>query len=83
METIVPCVEYVESHLNQLSSDSLSESDLLGMLSGAGGFQVDVVLYLIAQSKSTTSARVLRSEWDREKGECKSNRGFRIKTCGY
>ncbi|KAI1144603.1 Septin-domain-containing protein [Hypoxylon sp. FL0543] len=48
METIMPCVEYVESHLNKLSSDSLTDSDMLNMLGGGGGFQVDVVFYLIS-----------------------------------
>lgn len=48
METIVPCVEYVESHLDRVLSDTLSEPDMLNMLGGNGGFQVDAVLYLIS-----------------------------------
>lgn len=51
MEAIVPCVEYIESHLNRISSDSLSDSEMLNMLGGDGGFQVDVVFYLISQSR--------------------------------
>ncbi|KAI0455188.1 hypothetical protein F5B21DRAFT_472289 [Xylaria acuta] len=50
METIVPCVDYVESHLSKVSSDDLSESDLMNMLGGDGGCQVDVVLYLVSHS---------------------------------
>ena len=49
METIIPCVEYVESHLNRVSTDALSDSDMLNMLGGDGGFQVDAVLYLISK----------------------------------
>lgn len=52
METIVPCVDYVESHLSRVSADMLSDSDMLNMLGGDGGFQVDVVLYLVSRSKS-------------------------------
>ena len=54
METIVPCVEYVESHLDRVSSDTLSEPDMLNMLGGGGGVQVDAVLYLISNRKSLT-----------------------------
>ncbi|GAP89993.1 putative heat shock protein [Rosellinia necatrix] len=48
METILSCVDYVESHLRKVSSNDLSDSDLMNMLSGDGGCQVDVVLYLIS-----------------------------------
>lgn len=53
METIIPCVEYVESHLDRMSSDTLSEPDMLNMLGGGGGFQVDAVLYLILNRQSS------------------------------
>lgn len=59
METIVPCVEYVESHLDRVSSDTLSEPDMLNMLGGGGGFQVDAVLYLISNRKSLHSPDVI------------------------
>ncbi|KAI0180835.1 Septin-domain-containing protein [Hypoxylon sp. FL1284] len=49
MDIITPCVEYIESHLNRLASDGLSDPDMLNMLGGNGGFQVDVVFYLISQ----------------------------------
>lgn len=51
METIVPCVEYVESHLSKVYTDELSELERLNLLGGGGGLQVDVVLYLIQRSK--------------------------------
>ncbi|ORY69908.1 putative Septin-7 [Pseudomassariella vexata] len=60
IETIVPCVEYVESHLNNVSSGSLSESDMLNMLGGDGGFQVDVVFYLINHNIKPVDVEYLR-----------------------
>lgn len=47
LETMMPCVEYVESHLNRLSADALSDPEMLNMLGGGGGFQVDAVFYMI------------------------------------
>ncbi len=46
------CVDYIEAHLSKVSSDDLSDSDLMKMLGGSGGCQVDAVLYLISRSKS-------------------------------
>ncbi|KAL7626577.1 hypothetical protein AAE478_003349 [Parahypoxylon ruwenzoriense] len=60
METIMPCVEYVESHLNRVSSDALSDSDMLNMLGGNGGFQVDVVFYLISQKIKPVDLEYIR-----------------------
>ncbi|OTB04929.1 hypothetical protein M426DRAFT_320233 [Hypoxylon sp. CI-4A] len=60
METIMPCVEYVESHLNKMSSDSMSDSDMLNMLGGDGGFQVDVVFYLISQKMKPVDLEYIR-----------------------
>ncbi|KAI1384703.1 Septin-domain-containing protein [Hypoxylon trugodes] len=60
METIMPCVEYVESHLTKISSDSLSDSDMLNMLGGDGGFQVDVVFYLISQGLKPVDLEYIR-----------------------
>ncbi|KAH8668328.1 hypothetical protein BX600DRAFT_253780 [Xylariales sp. PMI_506] len=60
MESIVPCIEYVESHLNRLSSDSLSDTEMLHMLGGDGGFQVDVVLYMIQRSLSPADVEYLK-----------------------
>ena len=63
METIVPCVEYVESHLDRMSSDTLSEPDMLNMLGGGGGFQVDAVLYLILNRQLLNSPGVVRTSF--------------------
>lgn len=48
MENITPVIQYVENHLERSSSAAdISDADLLSMLSGNGGSQVDVVLYVI------------------------------------
>ncbi|PSR78721.1 Septin-domain-containing protein [Coniella lustricola] len=47
MESITPVVRYVESHLETVQSNTLSDPELLNMLGGDGGNQVDLVLYLI------------------------------------
>ena len=53
MESITPVVQYVESYLEKCSSpESLTEGDMMTMLSGNGGSLVDVVLYLVPHSES-------------------------------
>ena len=43
-------IDYIEQQLNRaLMSCSLSNNDFAGLLSGRGGSQVDVVLYLVSQ----------------------------------
>lgn len=48
MDTISPVVQYVESHLQRVHSNSLGDGDILNMLGGDGGVQVDVVFYMIS-----------------------------------
>ncbi|KAK9417121.1 hypothetical protein SUNI508_09139 [Seiridium unicorne] len=60
MESIIPCVEYVESHLNKVSSDALSESEMLNLLGGDGGYQVDVVLYMVDRNLSPADTEYLK-----------------------
>ncbi|KAI0019021.1 Septin-domain-containing protein [Xylariomycetidae sp. FL0641] len=60
METIAPCVEYVESRLNRVSANEISDSDMLNMLGGDGGSQVDVVLYLISERLKPVDVEYLR-----------------------
>lgn len=50
METITPVIRYVESHFEKVQSDTATDSDMLSMLGGDGGNQVDAVLYLIQSS---------------------------------
>lgn len=52
MEGIETVLQYVERQLKRsFSSPSEGESDIVGLLSGSGGSQVDVVFYLISQGK--------------------------------
>ncbi|KAI8628575.1 hypothetical protein F5Y19DRAFT_436123 [Xylariaceae sp. FL1651] len=60
METIMPCVDYVESCLNKVLSDTLSDSDVISMLGGDGGCQVDVVLYLILHRMKPADLEYIR-----------------------
>jgi hypothetical protein len=50
-DVITPVVQYVESYMQRMSSNSLTDGDLLNLLGGDGGWHVDVVFYLIANSK--------------------------------
>ncbi|KAG0647011.1 Septin-2B [Hyphodiscus hymeniophilus] len=53
LESIMPVVNYIESHLQKFASmQGLSESDMINMLSGNGGSQVDLVFYLFTQIRS-------------------------------
>lgn len=40
-------VNYIESQMERLCSNSVGDQDMLNLLSGDGGSQVDVVFYLI------------------------------------
>jgi hypothetical protein len=55
MDTISPVLQYVESHLRRMSSNSLTDGDILNMLGGDGGVQVDVVFYMISRCESLVS----------------------------
>jgi hypothetical protein len=47
-------VDYVESHFKNVSAfEGLSELEMVNMLCGNGGSQVDLVLYVIFKSKSS------------------------------
>ncbi|RWA08053.1 hypothetical protein EKO27_g7049 [Xylaria grammica] len=60
MDTIMCCVDYVESHLSKVSSDDISDSDLINILGGSGGYQVDAVLYLISHSLKPADLEYIR-----------------------
>lgn len=54
MESITPIVDYVESQFKKTSAfEDLSEFETINLLSGNGGSQVDVVLYMISSSADT------------------------------
>jgi hypothetical protein len=48
MDTITPVAQYIEAHLQRIDSNSLSDGDLLNLLGGEGGVQVDAVFYLVS-----------------------------------
>ena len=51
MEAITPVIRYVESHFERVHSNASSDAEMLNMLGGDGGSQVDVVFYIIRNSK--------------------------------
>lgn len=51
MESITPVIRYVESHFEKVQSNTSPDAEMLNMLGGDGGSQVDVVLYLVHNSK--------------------------------
>ena len=53
METIDAVVQYAEEQLKKSFSASSSEGDIVGLMSGSGGSQVDVVFYMVSQGKES------------------------------
>lgn len=54
MESIESILQYVEAQFSKPFADTVgSQGDFVSLLSGSGGFQVDVVLYMIAQGMSS------------------------------
>lgn len=51
MDTITPVARYVETHLHRMSTNALADGDVLNLLGGEGGVQVDVVFYMVSSSK--------------------------------
>ncbi|KAM7191399.1 hypothetical protein V8F20_009326 [Naviculisporaceae sp. PSN 640] len=47
MDTITPVARYVETHLHRMSTNALADGDMLNLLGGEGGVQVDVVFYMV------------------------------------
>jgi hypothetical protein len=50
MDMIAPVIRYVESHFEKVQSNATPDPEILNMLGGDGGNQVDVVFYLIQNS---------------------------------
>ena len=49
---MTPVVDYVEGQLQKAASlRDMSDTDMISLLSGNGGSQVDLVFYLFSQSK--------------------------------
>jgi hypothetical protein len=51
MESITPVIRYVESHFEKVQSNASPDAEMLNMLGGDGGSQVDLVFYLVHKSK--------------------------------
>lgn len=47
MESITPVIRYVESHFEKVQSNASPDAEMLNMLGGDGGSQVDLVFYLV------------------------------------
>ncbi|KAK3990577.1 hypothetical protein QBC44DRAFT_380472 [Cladorrhinum sp. PSN332] len=60
METITPVTDYIQAHLSRISSNELGDGDLLNMLGGEGGVQVDVVLYMVTNRLRPVDIHYLR-----------------------
>jgi hypothetical protein len=53
LEGMDSVLQYIEAQMAKNTSfSSMSDGDLLSMLGGDGGFQVDLVLYLISDSEA-------------------------------
>ena len=54
MESIELILQYIEAQFEKPFADPTgNQGDFVSLLSGSGGFQVDVVLYMIAQGMSS------------------------------
>lgn len=52
LECITPVIDYIESQFKKITTfESMNEAEMVNLLSGNGGSQVDVVLYVISNSK--------------------------------
>ncbi|KAK4156053.1 hypothetical protein C8A00DRAFT_41430 [Chaetomidium leptoderma] len=60
MDTITPVTQYIESHLQRINSNFLNDGDLLNMLGGEGGVQVDAVLYMVSNRLRPVDIEYLR-----------------------
>jgi hypothetical protein len=54
MDTIAPVAQYIEGHLQRISSNMLTDGDLLNLVGGEGGVQIDLVLYLVSNRMAHT-----------------------------
>lgn len=56
MECITPVVQYMESYFERVSSlTNISDGELINLMSGSGGSQVDVVFYVFLNRKSSVN----------------------------
>ncbi|KAJ2894199.1 hypothetical protein MKZ38_007839 [Zalerion maritima] len=60
MDTITTVVEYVETQFEKISSQTMSDGELLSLIGGDGGCQVDVVFYVITGKIKPADIEYLR-----------------------
>ncbi|KAK3301935.1 uncharacterized protein B0T15DRAFT_286947 [Chaetomium strumarium] len=60
MDTITPVAQYIEAHLQRMNTGLLSDGDLLNLLGGEGGVQVDAVFYLVSNRLRLVDIEYLR-----------------------
>ncbi|KAK3322563.1 hypothetical protein B0H66DRAFT_515109 [Apodospora peruviana] len=60
MDTITPVARYVETHLQRMRTNALADGDVLNLLGGEGGVQVDVVFYLVSDKLQPVDTVYLR-----------------------
>ncbi|KFY38254.1 hypothetical protein V494_04426, partial [Pseudogymnoascus sp. VKM F-4513 (FW-928)] len=60
MERITPVMDYIQAQYERTVSEDLSDGELISMLSGGGGSQIDAVLYVINKSVKPVDIEYLR-----------------------
>ncbi|KAK0109918.1 hypothetical protein ONS95_002589 [Cadophora gregata] len=61
LECITPVIDYIESQFKKVSSfEGMSEPEMVNLLSGNGGSQVDVVLYVVSNKIKPVDIEYLR-----------------------
>ncbi|KFY99372.1 hypothetical protein V498_00808 [Pseudogymnoascus sp. VKM F-4517 (FW-2822)] len=60
MECIAPVIDYIQSQYERTASADLSDGELISMLSGGGGSQIDAVFYVINKSIKPVDIEYLR-----------------------
>ncbi|PVH88959.1 hypothetical protein DL98DRAFT_508809 [Cadophora sp. DSE1049] len=61
LECITPVVDYIESQFKKVTSfEGMSEPEMINLLSGNGGSQVDVVLYVVSNKIKPVDIEYLR-----------------------
>ncbi|KAK4143645.1 uncharacterized protein C8A04DRAFT_28637 [Dichotomopilus funicola] len=60
LDTITPVTQYIEAHWQRINANLLSDGDLLNLIGGEGGVQVDAVLYLVSNRLRPVDIEYLR-----------------------
>ncbi|ROW12438.1 hypothetical protein VMCG_00176 [Cytospora schulzeri] len=60
MDMIAPVIRYVQSHFEKVQSNATPDPEILNMLGGDGGNQVDVVFYLIQNKPKPADLKYLQ-----------------------